>query len=173
MKEKIECDIVQDLLLGYVDKTLNNKSNKLVEEHLRECEKCRSKVDEIKQDIKENESNQKKEIDYLKKVRRKSIIKSIFIAIGLILLVFLISFLIRNYRYAVILLMAYIITYFVREIMESKSMGDRLGISPFTMLLIIFTGLLVYGVAGFITGPVSYVIIKALVIRLRCEMGIE
>lgn len=95
MKEKIECDIVQDLLLGYVDKTLNNKSNKLVEEHLRECEKCRSKVDEIKQDIKENESNQKKEIDYLKKVRRKSIIKSIFIAIGLILLVFLISFLIR------------------------------------------------------------------------------
>lgn len=85
----------------------------------------------------------------------------------------LISFLIRNYRYAVILLMAYIITYFVREIMESKSMGDRLGISPFTMLVIIFTGLLVYGVAGFITGPVSYVIIKALVIRLRCEMGIE
>ena len=85
----------------------------------------------------------------------------------------LISFLIRNYRYAVILLMAYIITYFVREIMESKSMGDRLGISPFTMLVIIFTGLLVYGVAGFITGPVSYVIIKALVIRLRCEMRIE
>ena len=32
----------------------------------------------------------------------------------------LISFLIRNYRYAVILLMAYIITYFVREIMESR-----------------------------------------------------
>ena len=56
---------------------------------------------------------------------------------------------------------------------RSKSMGDRLGISPFTMLVIIFTGLLVYGVAGFITGPVSYVIIKALVIRLRCEMGIE
>ena len=54
-----------------------------------------------------------------------------------------------------------------------ESMGDRLGISPFTMLVIIFTGLLVYGVAGFITGPVSYVIIKALVIRLRCEMGIE
>ena len=46
-------------------------------------------------------------------------------------------------------------------------------IAPFTMLVIIFTGLLVYGVAGFITGPVSYVIIKALVIRLRCEMGIE
>ena len=28
---------------------------------------------------------------------------------------------------------------------RSKSMGDRLGISPFTMLVIIFTGLLVYG----------------------------
>ena len=67
--------------------------------------------------------------------------------------------------------MAYIITYFVRALVSPKSMGDRLNIT--IQCVIIFTGLLVYGVAGFITGPVSYVIIKALVIRLRCEMGIE
>ena len=73
----------------------------------------------------------------------------------------------RNYWAAGVLLVAYVITYFVREIMESKCMGDRLGISPFAMLVIIFVGLLAYGIPGFITGPVSYVIIKALVDRLR------
>ena len=73
----------------------------------------------------------------------------------------------RNYWAAGVLLVAYVITYFVREIMESKCMGDRLGISPFAMLVIIFVGLLAYGIPGFITGPVSYVIIKALVGRLR------
>ena len=57
----------------------------------------------------------------------------------------------RNYWAAGVLLVAYVITYFVREIMESKCMGDRLGISPFAMLVIIFVGLLAYGIPGFIT----------------------
>ena len=77
------------------------------------------------------------------------------------------SVIMRNYWAAGVLLVAYVITYFVREIMESKCIGDRLGISPFAMLVIIFVGLLAYGIPGFITGPVSYVIIKALVGRLR------
>ena len=61
----------------------------------------------------------------------------------------------------------YIVTYFVREIMESKCMGDRMGIAPFTMLMIIFVGILIYGIMGFILGPVSYVIIKALIGYLK------
>ena len=76
----------------------------------------------------------------------------------------------KNFLSAVVVLVTYVITYFVREIMESKCMGDKLGISPFAMLVIIFVGLLVYGIPGFITGPVSFVIIKALVLRLRCVM---
>lgn len=61
----------------------------------------------------------------------------------------------------------YIVTYFVREIMESKCMGDKMGIAPFTMLMIIFVGILIYGIMGFILGPVSYVIIKALIGYLK------
>lgn len=83
----------------------------------------------------------------------------------------IINVIMRNYMSAVVLGVVYVITYFVREIMESKCMGDKLGISPFAMLVIIFVGLLVYGIPGFITGPVSYVIIKALIMRLRCEMN--
>ena len=46
-------------------------------------------------------------------------------------------------------------------------MGDRIGIAPFTMLAVIFVGIMVYGIVGFITGPVSYVIIKALISYLK------
>ena len=40
MEKKKECEIVQDLLLGYVDETLNKESIILVEKHINECESC-------------------------------------------------------------------------------------------------------------------------------------
>lgn len=69
----------------------------------------------------------------------------------------------RNYYSGAVLLSVYVMTYFVREIMESKCMGDRLGIAPFTMLMVIFTGIMVYGILGFILGPLSYCMMKALI----------
>lgn len=98
MEKKTECEIVQDLLLGYVDNTLNDESKKLVEKHLSECEKCRQRLQDIRKDIEENQNNQKKEIDYLKKVRRKSRIKAFFIAIGIIVLIAIIYYVIKFIR---------------------------------------------------------------------------
>ena len=69
----------------------------------------------------------------------------------------------RNYYAGAVLLSVYVMTYFVREIMESICMGDRLGIAPFTMLMVIFTGIMVYGILGFILGPLSYCMMKALI----------
>ena len=57
MEKKTECEIVQDLLLGYVDDTLNAESNRLVEKHLVECENCIERLKEMKEDIKQNENN--------------------------------------------------------------------------------------------------------------------
>lgn len=84
MDKKTECEIVQDLLFGYADEVLNTQSKKLVEKHLLECEECRSKFNEIKKDVENNENNQKRQIDYLKKIRRKNFIKSVLISIGII-----------------------------------------------------------------------------------------
>ena len=81
MEKKAECEIVQDLLLGYVDNILNSESKKIVEKHLIECENCQNRLEEIKNDIEENENNEKKQIDYLKKVRIKNKIKSILFVI--------------------------------------------------------------------------------------------
>lgn len=89
MEKRVECEIVQDLLLGYVDETLNIESKKIVEKHLSECSSCKKKLEEIKADIKENELNQQKEIDYLKKIRRKTKLKSIAIALAIIFFIIL------------------------------------------------------------------------------------
>lgn len=87
MKKKAECEIVQDLLLGYVDNILNSESKKIVEKHLIECENCQNRLKEIKNDIEENENNEKKQIDYLKKVRIKNKIKSILFVITILILI--------------------------------------------------------------------------------------
>ncbi len=96
MEKKTECEIVQDLMIGYVDEVLNEESKKLVEKHLLECELCQKKLQELQADIAENEENQKKEIDYLKKIKRKSKIKAILMAIGILILIFVVWYL-RQY----------------------------------------------------------------------------
>lgn len=77
---------------------------------------------------------------------------------------------IKNVPQALILLGAYVVTYFVREIMESKLMGKKMGINPFTMLMVIFVGIFIYGPLGFIMGPISYCIIKPLILCLKTDL---
>lgn len=81
MEKKTECEIVQDLLFSYADDVLNTESKKLVEKHLTECQKCQEKLIEIQNEKNQQEQNQKTQIDYLKKIRRKSKIKSFLWAI--------------------------------------------------------------------------------------------
>jgi len=98
MKKEIECKVVEDLLFGYVDKTLNNESKKLVENHLKDCKDCKEKLNEILEENKQNEKIQQREIDYLKKIKIKSRIKSILIAIGIIILILILLYLIKFIR---------------------------------------------------------------------------
>lgn len=76
----------------------------------------------------------------------------------------------KNVTSAAVHVSAYVVTYFVREIMESKCLGDKTGIPPFVMLMVIFLGIMIYGIMGFILGPVSYCIMKALILHLKIEI---
>lgn len=87
MIDKKECEIVQDLLISYNDDILNPKSKKLVEEHLAECKICQARLKQIKEDIKDNDTKEKIELDYLRKIRIKTRVKSVLIAVGIILLI--------------------------------------------------------------------------------------
>lgn len=89
MINKKECEIVQDLLVNYTDGILNPKSKRLVEEHLAECEICQNQLKQIKEDIKDIDNKEKIELDYLRKIRIKTRIKSVLMAIGIILLIIL------------------------------------------------------------------------------------
>lgn len=93
MINKKECEIVQDLLIGYIDNVLNSESKELVEAHLIKCEHCQAELKNIKKDMEHNDNKDQIELDYLKKIRIKTKIKSLLTAIGIIvLLVFVIFF---------------------------------------------------------------------------------
>ena len=57
----------------------------------------------------------------------------------------------------------YIICYFVREILEAKMMGDRVGLSPLETLISMYVGLQLFGIACFLLGPVGLLLIEDLV----------
>lgn len=87
---KKECEIVEDLLFGYSDDTLNAESKKLVEEHLKGCDECKKKLETIKKenDFK-NKNDEVKALKYFKKFRRKNMIKIIWAVIGVLVLIVL------------------------------------------------------------------------------------
>lgn len=93
---KNECDIVGDLLFSYNDGILSNTSKELVEEHLKECEKCKNILEEIKQE--NNKKNQVKEIDFLKSVKKKITKRNIIILVVFIILMIVVLFNIQVYN---------------------------------------------------------------------------
>ena len=86
---KKECEIVQDLIFGYCDGTLNLTSKELVEKHLVKCEECKKVYEEIKKD-KKMDDDDKIEIDYLKRVNKKLKRKKFLIVIFSICIVLLV-----------------------------------------------------------------------------------
>lgn len=62
---------------------------------------------------------------------------------------------------AAMLATIFAITYLIREILESKLMGDKLDVPPVTMMAAIYVGLLIFGFWGFVLGPVAYSLFRA------------
>ena len=93
---KNECDIVQDLLFSYNDGVLSETSTKLVEEHLKKCDKCKKNLEEIKQES--VKKNQVKEIDFFKKIKKNINKKNIIILVFFIILTIVILFNVQVYN---------------------------------------------------------------------------
>ncbi len=47
MKEKIPCDLIKDILPLYDEKLCSEETNKIISEHLAECEECRKLISDI------------------------------------------------------------------------------------------------------------------------------
>ena len=64
-----------------------------------------------------------------------------------------------NYVGAVICLVLYVACIFIRELLEPKLIGKRIGVSPIAILLSLYAGIKLFGLWGIIGGPLGFVII--------------
>ncbi len=87
MKNNLTCELVEDLMPSYIDGLTGEVTNKAVREHLANCDKCKAKLDNMKEPYSEEKIEaEKKEIDFLKKNRRKNI-RTIICSLVAVLLV--------------------------------------------------------------------------------------
>lgn len=77
MNDKINCDVINDLMPSYLDGICSEASKILVEEHLSECKACQSLIDSMQKTQIVSENTDLKEFNYMKKVRVHFVKKNI------------------------------------------------------------------------------------------------
>jgi len=81
---------------------------------------------------------------------------------GMILLPWsIVLFFQQNYISGAILLTIFVLCVILREFLEPKLLGKGIGIRPLYTLISMYLGIRIFGVAGFILGPIGLVIIKS------------
>ena len=92
MKNNIPCEMIKDVLPSYVDKLTSDVTNNLVEEHINECQDCKNTLEAMQDSSIGNiGEDDKKEIDFLKKNRKKNtsiIIGSVMVVITILIVIF-------------------------------------------------------------------------------------
>ena len=68
---KIPCEIIQDLLPSFIDELTSDVTNREVEAHMTECEQCRNVFEQMKAPDMETAETEVREIDFLKKTKKK------------------------------------------------------------------------------------------------------
>lgn len=58
------------------------------------------------------------------------------------------------------LIAIYLVSYLLRQVMESKMMGAKAGLSPFLTLAAIYVGIRLFGILGVVLGPLGFLVIR-------------
>ena len=69
--EKMNCDIIRDLIPSYVDEVCSQATKECVEAHLEECGECRLIAARLRNNALSGEKLEQKGLDGLKKIKRK------------------------------------------------------------------------------------------------------
>ena len=64
-----------------------------------------------------------------------------------------------HYGKAIVCIVLYIACIFLRELLEPKLIGKKMGITPLAVLLSLYAGIQLFGVWGIIKGPLGFVIV--------------
>ncbi len=93
---------------------------------------------------------------------------------GLILVPWsIISFVNQDIYSAAVLLTLYLICQIVRQFLEPKLLGNRIGIKPVFTLMSIYAGLQLFGFTGFFLGPLGMIIIVTIVKEASSRLNYE
>lgn len=71
-----------------------------------------------------------------------------------------------NFFTAVVLMTTCLICYFIRQFLEPKLMGAKLGVHPFFMLVALYVGIVLFGIGGVIIGPIMVMVIKEMLVTV-------
>ncbi len=64
---------------------------------------------------------------------------------------------------AAVIMSIFLLCQIVREILEPKLLGDKIGVKPIYSMIAMYVGVQLFGVIGFFLGPLSLVIIKTVI----------
>lgn len=73
------------------------------------------------------------------------------------------SFLFGSKAFGVKLLVLYAVVTTVRQVLESKVVGDQVGLHPLAVLMAIYLGIIFFGALGVIFGPLLAILLKAMI----------
>ena len=91
-----------------------------------------------------------------------------FIGTGVVLVpLSLQQFFTGNYVQGAACLLVYVACIFIRELLEPKLIGKRVGVSPVLILLSIYAGIKLFGIWGIIGGPLGFIMIHQAYISLE------
>lgn len=75
---------------------------------------------------------------------------------------FLLSFLQGQWGQGVVLLFLYLVCYLLRQVAEARLMGGQVGLTALETLFSMYVGLRLFGIAGFLLGPIGFLMIEDL-----------
>ena len=76
-----------------------------------------------------------------------------------------------NYGRAVICLILYVACIFIRELLEPRLIGKRVGVPPIAILLSLYAGIQLFGIWGLLEGPLGFVIVYQSYLSLERRLG--
>lgn len=157
--EKINCDIIGDLLPSYVDGICSEQTKQCIEEHIENCQDCREKIRILKETEISAIKLEQQQINFAKKINKsiqnKGIIDSILLLAFMLLSVLAIEYQNRHnqWNYSMIgniylitlpifMLLTYILTFYQTKRSKIQKADIILGVA--SLLLDLYAVFLIY-----------------------------
>lgn len=73
----------------------------------------------------------------------------------------IVCFVMGNYRLGIGLLVLYLITWLVRQLLEARVVGGQVGIHPLLLLFSMYLGMQLFGILGLLVGPLMAIVLRS------------